>query len=743
MSFWMRLEQCVLIMFYVSSACNGHGKCTSYDMCICSRNWQAADCSERVCQFGLAHVDTPKGDLDGSGALTGPDHVVVENNYVYPYGTTEQFPQMEDTDLNKLDNSAHYYMECSNKGTCDRSTGECNCFDGYDGVACQRASCPGFPNSCSGHGVCKSKRQLAWADNQNVYKLWDKDATMGCECDAGYQGADCSERQCKFGIDPLYLDDSATVKFPTWDFGVFTTGTGLADFTNGENGLGGSYGTGHWAIRFYDNFGEDWLTAPIKAGATCSEVIQALEDLPNNVVPSGLTQCVVTTHSTNTAKNWFTNVAETTAKYNKGYSIYYNLSIWEALTSPLEGDNSIWYSYQKMAGSGDHSSANQGLSGYIYRLRFFGNPGAMKQPAIDIHLDGKRPSLLSKTSGKKIITKVWTDGQQGEYDDHFADHCDGVTVTIDHYGQRTLGYGAHSFGGLTVGEIALLKKCLGPSDFDTDNNVEVYNWDYGSRYYPHIVKLVRTTTTYVDGGYYVALFYDSSVSPNGLFRLVNPFVPPDAFMTDMYEVYTTKGTLALTSNMSQAVFSFASNTVYMVNSTYDTLSKNYFDGDVSCEVGDNNAYKFQYIHHCLNKTDLFTMLSWTAMAWNPPNINLYKATRLFTQPYQLLVGQRTAATSPALVLSYNTNNQYHESHYGVHMISTDIATNWGATTEYDNDLAQRPVYGIYKFFPATSSTYNYVNECSNRGLCQRDTGLCSCFPGYTNDDCSVQNSLSL
>lgn len=43
-----------------ANACNGHGRCTSYDMCICNRNWQASDCSERVCMFGLAHVDTPK-----------------------------------------------------------------------------------------------------------------------------------------------------------------------------------------------------------------------------------------------------------------------------------------------------------------------------------------------------------------------------------------------------------------------------------------------------------------------------------------------------------------------------------------------------------------------------------------------------------------------------------------------------------------------------------------------------------
>ena len=42
-----------------ANGCNGHGRCTSYDMCICNRNWQANDCSERVCMYGLAHVDTP------------------------------------------------------------------------------------------------------------------------------------------------------------------------------------------------------------------------------------------------------------------------------------------------------------------------------------------------------------------------------------------------------------------------------------------------------------------------------------------------------------------------------------------------------------------------------------------------------------------------------------------------------------------------------------------------------------
>ena len=44
-------------------------------------------------------------------------------------------------------------VECSDAGICDRDTGACTCFDGYDGSACQRSACP---NDCSGHGQCRS-----------------------------------------------------------------------------------------------------------------------------------------------------------------------------------------------------------------------------------------------------------------------------------------------------------------------------------------------------------------------------------------------------------------------------------------------------------------------------------------------------------------------------------------------------------------------------------------------------------
>lgn len=655
------------------------------------------------------------------GVISGPDKHLLENSFNYPYGTSEQFPSMQDSNLGLLTNSAHYYMECSNKGTCDRATGECQCYDGYDGVACQRASCPGYPNSCSGHGVCKSIRQLAAADNGNIYRLWDQDSTMGCECDAGYSGPDCSLRECKHGVDPLYLDDIATVKFSTWDFATLTTAT-TATFTDGQS----ESGTGYWAIRYYDSFGEDWLTTPIMAGATCAEVVDALEALPNNVIPSGQTWC--TRDSQVNTKETHFNVwdAQHPSTSTHPYKINYNMTLWEAETPLLEAEISPYTSITTYSTS--YSNPSTKVSGYIYRIKFYGNPGKLREPEIEIYLDGKRPSLVS--AGYKVITKVWTDGQQGEDNDYFADHCDGVTVTIGNNGNN------HFLSGFTSTEKNLLKKCLGSSDFDTSNNVEVYNWDYGDILYPHIVKLVRTVTTYTDGGYYAVLYYDSSATydnmgAGGAFMLLNPFTPPDLFTTDNYEVYTTKGTLALTSNHSEVTFGFGSKYIYPVNSTYDIVKGKTgytapFDGDISCEVGDNNAYKFEYIFHCLNKSDIFTVLNWEYPQYNPPHINLYTAERLVH-----------------IDLQYNSTTRFgstawgHGAHFMTHVITSDISTNWAQA------ISATPQFRVYKFFPSTSSTYNYVAECSNRGICDNSAGVCSCFPGYTSDACSEQSSLAV
>ena len=68
---------------------------------------------------------------------------------------------------------------------------------------------------------------------------------MGCECDPGYYGPDCADRDCKYGVDPLYEDDVLSAKVGLYDFAILTTGSEFTDYMHNTAG-------GKWAIRFFD-----------------------------------------------------------------------------------------------------------------------------------------------------------------------------------------------------------------------------------------------------------------------------------------------------------------------------------------------------------------------------------------------------------------------------------------------------------------------------------------------------------
>jgi len=141
----------------------------------------------------MAHVDSPKGDLDSSGALAGINRLVLNGSQLYPAGTTELYPRMADTFGNILKDTAHAYAECSNKGFCERSSAECSCLPGYEGSACQRMSCPTAQGlTCNGRGMCRTIGELAKLSYDNEYALWDKDTSTACDCDSGFYGPACS-----------------------------------------------------------------------------------------------------------------------------------------------------------------------------------------------------------------------------------------------------------------------------------------------------------------------------------------------------------------------------------------------------------------------------------------------------------------------------------------------------------------------------------------------------------------------
>ena len=225
---------------YVSATCpnlcNGHGTCGTADRCTCFGNWQGADCSERVCNYGLAWVDAPSA-----------------------------------TD------TAHWYAECSNKGICDRSTGLCQCYEGYTGKGCRRSTCP---NDCSGHGTCYYIEELSSLDtkfvvdysNMQTMNTWDKSKIQACVCDPYYEGTDCSLRQCPRGDNILTLNENNTVqKISIYDG---TTSTDPA---------------GEITITFTDLYGGVWTTQAITiatAAADATNIQNALMALPNGVIES-------------------------------------------------------------------------------------------------------------------------------------------------------------------------------------------------------------------------------------------------------------------------------------------------------------------------------------------------------------------------------------------------------------------------------------------------------------------------
>ena len=705
------------------NACSAHGKCGAYDMCSCFRNWVANDCSERMCQFGLAHVDSPKGDLDSSGgALTGPGSKVVVNDQFYPYGTTEQYPAMTDTYDNVLTNTAHEYRECSNKGICDRTTGNCACFEGYEGSACQRASCPSNSNGvCSGHGTCQSIQEIANNDFNNIYELWDKDATMGCVCDAGYEGADCSQRMCKYGVDPLYKDNNATIRYSNWTYFIYT-----------ESSTANVYG--NYSLVFTDAHGMKWKTDPIDIDATCATIATTLESLPNNVIPSNSVRC------------------------------------YEFDTSGTYGqDSNVEPVYE--------------TSMYIkakYTVAFPKNAGRLPILELETHLDGSRPTLYSdEVTSDTLGWKVFSNGYHGEDVDFVSDRCYGVTATIQ-AGVSGSGY-QPTLSGLTTAEISLLKACLGDADGDSSNNVEVQNWDYGTVTNPHLIKLQEATqynpslrtdtngfTNYdpvltdvpishicassdindelfglnrcsnKDPSAFLAVLYYTS-SQFRLFHQANK----DYSSTTEFYVYTTTGYLQSISASAIVFNNRATNNAYSssrrIKNTYSntlnvalttTSTTTSYWGDMSCETtpaGTNGALD------CFDKGDwamffnIYTTDA-TGVAANGAYPNLYKIAKIWTKEK----------------MNPNTTDIPNPKHpIARHEIVLDYNTNFRFTYTGASDAL---VGRAFKFYPPTDKVdggYRYFKPCAGRGVCNTDNGLCECFAGYQGDDCTCQWAMAV
>lgn len=183
---------------FCENSCSGNGVCELNVNCRCHVGldgedaYVGADCSLRTCPKDFAWV----GDVVNA-------------------------------------NDLHPWVECSNKGSCDRKTGACECFPGYDGVACQRTVCP---MNCNDRGICWPEKHLADKQNRVYTKPWDNMKHVGCYCDTGYRGPACELQECPTGADPLDGYGAET--------GRDCSGRGICDYNTGTCGCNsGFFGT--------------------------------------------------------------------------------------------------------------------------------------------------------------------------------------------------------------------------------------------------------------------------------------------------------------------------------------------------------------------------------------------------------------------------------------------------------------------------------------------------------------------
>jgi hypothetical protein len=680
-----------------------------------------------VCEFAPAFVDTPKGDLDSSGSVEGPEDTLIENSEVYPYGTTELFPLMANSDMGLIEQSAHAYAECSNAGICNRTTGVCNCFYGFEGAACQRMTCPGSPVECSGHGVCQTLGRIAAMDYLSSYSMWGKKTIQGCVCDKGFYGGDCSLRRCKIGVDPLYLDDVSTIQVPSYFVAVLTT----SDNYDAERGFSEAK-AGYFRIKIFDENGDAFLTSPIRAGATCAEVVAAIGAIPRHAIPADKTTCYEKTFAD---ANPLIPSSEWRIKYNALYQYYFTgIKEYEISARPTPTE----FGYDNSGAPNKTSDVL--LAGNLYFLQFFGNIGGIPHLELNTHLfDGMRSSLQDVNG--TVVARAWTNGMQSTTADYFAHNCPGVIVQL----KRSEGEGF--FWGKNLADLPLYR-CLGTSDDDPSNDFSLPQsnlpYDYGTKFTPFFVKLVRTQADERDGGFMAAIYYDEKTDffagggvrdpyvdddKKGAWRVLNPMYALDNDM-GLFDVMASHGRLFALDVRAGAAFNFGSNVIHTYNTSFTADGDMKFDGDITCERFNLAPGESSRNLPCLDKNDKFVLLNPYNSVDNPPFTNLYTVRSI-----RKLVPEVSLGLLENFAQDFNTSWHVDGNLITRFQITTDINVNWASSS------ATSSVFHFYKFVPNENYTYNYVTECANRGVCNTFEGTCECFSGYSGQACTEQDSI--
>jgi len=155
--------------------CSGHGVCVLGN-CTCDPEWAGSDCS---------HTSYCPGFVSHRGVNCSGHGICVDGACL-----CEAHWGGFDCSIEACINS------CSNNGLCRNGT--CDCFIGFIGDDCSMGPYGGeCPNACSGHGACTIVSEVFLpAEIADVHGDGMLSGSIGCMCDEGWEGVDCTLRSC-------------------------------------------------------------------------------------------------------------------------------------------------------------------------------------------------------------------------------------------------------------------------------------------------------------------------------------------------------------------------------------------------------------------------------------------------------------------------------------------------------------------------------------------------------------------
>jgi len=727
--------------------CNGHGSCNVYSACDCYRNWMGADCSERVCYFGLAFVDTPAGDVNTDGLISGDTGIRTrmsnaETYEIYPWyagwggthysvragagtGAAAGNLKAEVATSGGAGGEAHFYKECSNKGICNRQSGECECFPGFTGEGCTRTACP---DDCSGHGTC-----TRMVDKSPAYRGWDLYATQECSCDPGYFGPNCSLRKCPMGDDPVTKYEGFT-RITLQDKATYGGADGFGHYNRDK------CADGNRANSDQSDFSNESVVAN-NAGAFSSATINVADPHLSNSATSDWVYRIWSHDKATGTSAKFCASSPASNNHCYGWSPWYSVGGASSPRQTIDNSEAAKNDTCGWSGAGGLNTAICEQNPVKFRDTTVKGTSALSS----------KPMVVYGTASHASGTMTGGGCAHSVFDSATTTHCTdldfwslylkdvtgqfqvGDTLRIDGYASnsptaaRTFGYElcnyikeigtyyASASNKTQQDEEQLLiidytnvtanTNCTGEACTHLEGSFSLeFTDEMGDTWMTEGIKIKGSSRTTLNGATY-------------------DFLAADA--TDGFAAGAAATGHGVAVQIQNALEALPNDVVSNVQVEYrpDSTSNNFLN---------LRFYTVSFLTNTGNIPQLQVAYSFT---------DTVGANKVMASNAECETTGGSGATAAVMnCIPYFGRASSAQKAFATAAISSTEGS--ASATMFDHSRAPSTAIGDSSGIYGKDGTKENV-ECSNRGLCDYSTGMCQCFAGFTNRDCSVQNSLAM